>query len=130
GLGWVVLVVAISTVVGAGMGVLFGEMKRRVSVTSRLWWTVPLGPAGVTAIALAAPQVVGNGQASLAILLVGKILATTMALRSGAAGGLLTPSLSAGALVGALVAVVAGIDAPSQIAMMVIVGAGCALSMT
>jgi len=143
GLGWMVLVVAVSTVVGAGMGVLFGEMKRRVPVTSRLWWTVPLGSAGVTAIALAAPQVVGNGQvivnlvlahpvapASLVILLVGKILATTVALRSGAAGGLLTPSLSAGALVGALVAVVAGIDAPSQIAMMVIVGAGCVLSMT
>lgn len=141
GLGWVVLVVAVSTVVGAGMGVLFGE--RRVPITFRLWWTVPLGSAGVTTIALAAPQVVGNGQvivnlvlahpvapASLAILLVGKILATTMALRSGAAGGLLTPSLSAGALVGALVAVVAGIDAPSQIAMMVIVGAGCVLSMT
>ncbi|MCT4574557.1 chloride channel protein, partial [Bacillus thuringiensis] len=68
--------------------------------------------------------------ASLVILLVGKILATTVALRSGAAGGLLTPSLSAGALVGALVAVVAGIDAPSQIAMMVIVGAVCVLSMT
>ena len=143
GLGWVVLVVATSTVAGAGMGLLFRETKRRVPLTSRLWWTVPLGSAGVTAIAVAAPQVVGNGQviinlvlahpvapASLAILLVGKILATTVALRSGAAGGLLTPSLSAGALVGALVAVLAGIDAPSQVAMMVIVGAGCVLSMT
>ncbi|MSS44753.1 chloride channel protein [Cutibacterium sp. WCA-380-WT-3A] len=143
GLCWVLVVVAASTLVGAGMGVLFGEMKRRVPVTSRLWWTVPVGSLGVTVVALAVPEVVGNGQvivnlvlahpvapSCLAILLVGKIGATTIALRSGAAGGLLTPSLSAGALVGALIAAAAGIDAPSQVAMMVIVGAGCVLSVT
>ncbi|EGG25646.1 chloride transporter, ClC family [Cutibacterium modestum P08] len=143
GLGWVVLVVAVSTLVGAGVGVLFGQMKRRVSVTSRLWWTVPLGSVGVTVIALMAPQVVGNGQVivnlvlahpvapvTLAILLVGKVLATTVALRSGAAGGLLTPSLASGALVGTLIAAAAGIESLSQAAMMAIVGAGCVLSMT
>ena len=143
GLGWIVLLVAVATPIGAGMGVLFGEMKRRVPVTSRLWWTVPLGSIGVTAIALIAPQVVGNGQvivnlvlahpvapATLAILLVGKILATTVALRSGAAGGLLTPSLASGALIGTLIAAAAGIDSPSQVTMMAIVGAGCVLSMT
>lgn len=141
--GWIVLVVAAATVIGAGMGVLFGQTKRRVPVTSRLWWTVPLGSLAVTAIALAAPQVVGNGQVivnlvlarhvapvMLLILLVGKILATTVALRSGAAGGLLTPSLASGALVGALIAAAAGIDSPSQVAMMAIVGAGCVLAMT
>lgn len=143
GLGWIILLVAVATPIGAGMGVLFGEMKRRVPVTSRLWWTVPLGSIGVTAIALMAPEVVGNGQvivnlvlahpvapATLAILLVGKILATTMALRSGAAGGLLTPSLASGALIGTLIAAAAGIDSPSQVTMMAIVGAGCVLAMT
>ncbi|MGK2309869.1 chloride channel protein [Cutibacterium sp. V947] len=142
-LGWIVLVVAVATLVGAGMGVLFGQMKRCVPMTSRLWWTVPLGSVGVTTIALMAPQVVGNGQvivnlvlahpvapATLATLLVGKILATTVALRSGAAGGLLTPSLASGALVGTLIAAAVGMESPSQVAVMAIVGAGCVLSMT
>ena len=32
GLGWIILLVAVATPIGAGMGVLFGEMKRRVPV--------------------------------------------------------------------------------------------------
>lgn len=139
----VVIVCLLATAVGAGMGVLFVAAKKRVPATTRLWWTVPLGSATVTAVSLAAPQVIGNGQvivnlvlahpvvpATLAVLLVGKVLATTLALRSGAAGGLLTPSLAAGALVGALVGVAAGVHAPGEVAALAVVGAGCVLSIT
>ncbi len=70
---------------------------------------------GIGLLAMAFPQLPGNGKGPIqlglegdlglrlaAMLLVLKVIATTAALRAGAAGGLLTPGMSIGALAGVL----------------------------
>lgn len=88
-----------------------------------------LGTGGVLVgvLALATPDILGNGYEvltrimsgdpltySLVLLLVLKIIATALSAGSGASGGLFTPSLLIGAIVGILMAIAAralGIDA-------------------
>ena len=82
-------------------------------------WRLPVAVtavfAGLGALAVAYPQLLGNGKGpaqlafvgalgvpTIGVLLVLKPLATAACLRSGAAGGLLTPAVATGALLGAL----------------------------
>lgn len=129
--------------VGPGVALTFGRLKKSSSAPRRLWWTVPLGSAVVTLIALVVPQVPGNGQVVVNALVamplswqlvttlgVAKLVATCCALRSGAAGGLLTPSLAVGGSLGALVGIGLGTRSPAELVVLVVAGAACLLSMT
>ena len=104
--------------VGPLAGMVFSHAKRVNPKAHHLYWTVPLGGAIVAGIALLVPQVPGNGQIMMGTLLgtrltwqlaatflVAKLLATSVSLTSGAAGGLLTPSLAIGGSTGALLGV-------------------------
>jgi CIC family chloride channel protein len=79
--------------------------------------TMAIGGAIVGGIAIALPQVMGNGFEAtdrilhgnptllfLAILFVGKMVATSATIGSGGVGGVFTPSLMVGATVGGMVA--------------------------
>jgi CIC family chloride channel protein len=79
--------------------------------------TMALGGAVVGGIAIALPQVMGNGFEAtdrilhgnptllvLALLFVGKMVATAATIGSGGVGGVFTPSLMIGATVGGMVA--------------------------
>ncbi|WP_250204610.1 chloride channel protein, partial [Escherichia coli] len=96
----------------------------------------------VAGIALLVPQVPGNGQIMMGTLLgtrltwqlaatflVAKLLATSVSLTSGAAGGLLTPSLAIGGSTGALLGVLTGATSGETVAL-VIAGAAGVLAMT
>jgi chloride channel protein, CIC family len=81
-----------------------------------IWITVPLGGLGVGALGIWVPWVWGNGQEGvdqvlrgdfplelLAVALAGKILATALTIGSGVPGGVFTPTIFLGALLGGLV---------------------------
>jgi H+/Cl- antiporter ClcA len=102
---------------------LTGWAFRRLATAARArapsGWRLPVATttvfAAVGAVAVAVPLVLGNCKgpaglaftsgiplAGLALLLLLKPLATAACLRSGAVGGLLTPSVATGAVLGAL----------------------------
>ena len=128
--------------VGPLAGMVFSHAKRVNPKAHHLYWTVPLGGAIVAGIALLVPQVPGNGQIMMGTLLgtrltwqlaatflVAKLLATSVSLTSGAAGGLLTPSLAIGGSTGALLGVLTGATSGETVAL-VIAGAAGVLAMT
>ena len=111
------------------------------------WWlplAVTVVLAGLGGVAVGYPQVLGNGRGAaqlalegtsplplLAVLLVLKPLVTAACLRGGVRGGLLTPALATGALLGA----VAGrgwslLWAGSPAGAFALVGAGAVLTAT
>lgn len=151
--GSLVVVAVVALVVGAAFGWTNDSAKSRTPPAHRVWWAVPLGSALVTAIAVAVPQVPGNGQIVVqavltppgvptgvlaggmvlgGVLLMGvaKWVATHIALRLGANGGLLTPALALGACLGAAVGLLSGHRSPSEIAVLAVVGAACLLAVT
>lgn len=78
-------------------------------------WRLALGGALVGMLAMAVPEVVGNGYYTIqsilqehplsvpvAVVLVAKLLATVLSMGSGAVGGVFTPSLFIGAALGQL----------------------------
>ncbi|HEV7212050.1 MAG TPA: chloride channel protein [Blastococcus sp.] len=102
---------------------LVGWAFRHLTTAARLHaptgWRLPATTtvlfAAVGALAVVLPEVLGNGKGPaalaftgglpltvLAALLVAKPLATAACLRSGAVGGLLTPAVATGAVLGAL----------------------------
>jgi H+/Cl- antiporter ClcA len=129
-----------------------GTAFRRLTTAARAHpprgWRLPLattaGFAAVGALAWAVPLVLGNGKGpaslaftgglavgTLALLLVLKPLATAVCLRSGAVGGLLTPSVALGAVLGALAAHAEGALWPgAPVGALAVVGAGAVLAVT
>lgn len=84
------------------------------------WLFAPLGGAAVGAMALAFPEVLGVGYEAieqalrgelaiqiLGILILAKILATSITIGSGGSGGIFAPSLFLGSMIGGLVGTVA-----------------------
>ncbi len=105
--------------VAAGAGAMFLQVMAAAGAhrpgTGRLPVTVPGAFAIVGALAAGYPELLGNGKGLtqialtgrpalllLAAVLVLKPLATALCLSSGANGGLLTPALATGAVLGAL----------------------------
>lgn len=91
-------------------------------------------------VSLWQPTLLGNGEmmlnvafggagTTMVILLVAKVLLTWMCLSSGAAGGVLTPSLAVGGAAGAVVAL--GMSASgfaASVPLLALAGAGCVLA--
>lgn len=145
---WLAVVAVLCLVVGAAFGWTNDLAKDHAPAASRVWWAVPLGSALVTAIALVVPQVPGNGQivvqavltppalvggaliGGVLLMAAAKWLATHLALRLGASGGLLTPALAVGACLGAAVAMASGHRSASEITVLAVVGAACLLAVT
>jgi chloride channel protein, CIC family len=111
------------------------------------WWrlvapVLALGLLGLISISF--PQLLGNGKdisqlafadqlpfALLAALLILKPLATILCLGSGVPGGLFTPSLTLGALLGAILGHVCAFLLPGvQPALVAVMGAGAVLAAT
>ena len=142
--GLTLLRVAVVCLAGGGLfGWCVTAARRRPVPDRAIWWTVPLGSALVAVIALVVPQVPGNGQimvqsvlqtplllTTLGLMAMAKLLGTAIALRTGATGGLLTPSLAVGACLGAMVAVATGNVTAGDVAVFAMTGAGCLLAVT
>jgi H+/Cl- antiporter ClcA len=114
--------VAFGVLVGplaGGAGVLFLQLIRTARSSTATRWHLPIATtvvfAAVGAASAVYPQLLGNGKGltqvafdgslglpALAALVVLKPLVTAGCLSSGASGGLLTPSLATGAVLGAL----------------------------
>jgi H+/Cl- antiporter ClcA len=105
----------------AGVGLGFRALADRSRVLAPTGWRLPVATTvAFTAVGLLAvplPQVLGNGHApaelafvgqlglgTAAVLLLARPLATALCLGSGARGGLLTPAVALGALLGLLAA--------------------------
>ena len=112
---WAVPLGLVTGLVGAGLVVLVGWTKARATRGTRTAWSVTGAFVAVGAVAVVLPEVLGNGKdvtqlalsgalslPLVAVVLVGRPLATGACLRSGAVGGLFTPTLALGALVGIL----------------------------
>ena len=133
----------VAGLVAAGFSRLAAAARRS---PARGWHTIPAVTLTFAALGLVAwplPEVLGNGQGlaqlsfataagpgagALVALVVLKPLATAACLRSGAVGGLLTPSLSTGAALGALAAAIPGLAADRP--ALALVGAAAVLSAT
>jgi H+/Cl- antiporter ClcA len=131
---------------------LAGEAFRRLTTAARAsrprGWHLPVattaGFAAVGAVAWAQPLVLGNGKGpaslaftggiavgTLALLVLLKPLATAVCLRSGAVGGLLTPSVALGAVLGALAGQgEAALWPGASAGALAVVGAGDVLAVT
>lgn len=140
--GWAVLMGIVGPLVGLPVRRALRWARSSTALTAHLWWSVPSGALAVAAIALWQPRIAGNGQvlvqtallggtapATLAMLCLVKIVATLIGFRSGATGGLLTPSLAIGSTLGAALAGVAGAT-ESQAVTAAVVGAACVLAVT
>lgn len=136
---------------GPAAGVIGWAFLRTMTAARRhapAGWRLPvwttLAFAAVGGVAVAVPLLLGNGKAPAAavfagglgvavlpILLLLKPLATAVCLRSGAIGGLLTPAVATGALLGALVAHGWAVWWPgASVAAVAVVGAAAVLSVT
>lgn len=152
-----VAALAIGAICG-GAGRLFAwtvaKAKRRRPTGLRLFVSMPLAFAVVGAAALAFPQILGNGHAlaqyvfdligsapnpALTVILpllslcLIKSAATLLTIRSGAWGGILTPSVAIGACIGGLVWTVWGVLAPQAVpdgSTLVLLGAAALLGIT
>jgi H+/Cl- antiporter ClcA len=131
---------------------LTGWAFRRLTTAARArpprGWRLPLattaGFAAVGAVAWAQPLVLGNGKGpaqlafagglgvgTLGLLLLLKPLATAVCLRGGAVGGLLTPSVALGAVLGALAgSAEAALWPGAAVGGLAVVGAGAVLAVT
>ncbi|HVV20170.1 MAG TPA: chloride channel protein, partial [Pseudonocardiaceae bacterium] len=100
-------------------GWAFRELMRRARSTAPRSWRLPVATvtafAALGALAIPFPDLLGNGKGPTQLALTGSLglaaasalvflkpAATAACLRSGATGGLLTPSLATGALLGAV----------------------------
>ena len=101
------------------LGIVFRTVMTRARTHAPVGWRaaliMPIVFAGLGAAAIAYPQLLGNGKSLAQLALTGSLgtglaavlavlkpLATAACLRSGAIGGLLTPSFATGATVGLL----------------------------
>lgn len=113
---------------------------------SQILWQLPVAGILTGIVAVFLPNIMGNGRAAaqfaimspsivsivptLVILAIAKASVTLVTIRAGASGGVLTPSISLGAIVGAVlgtfwitVAPIASLSAPQTIAIFAIAGA-------
>ncbi len=108
---------ALLGVVCAGISVFF---MRRILFTQAAWLRPAIGGAAVGAIALVLPEILGVGYEAtdralhsslplwlLIALIGGKITATSFSLGSGFVGGIFSPSLFVGAMIGGAFGLVA-----------------------
>ncbi len=141
---WALLAGPVAGVVGAGFGRLMRAAKASAPRGRRLMVAVPLAFTAVGLLAIGFPQLPGNGKGPaqlafdgslslplLAALVLLKPLATSLCLRSGARGGLLTPSLATGALLGALTGTLWGELWPgAPVGAYAVIGAAAVLATT
>ena len=112
---WAALFGLLAGLIGAGLVVLVGWAKARATKGTRVLGTVAVAFGAVGAVAIALPEVLGNGKdvtqlafsgalslPLVAVIVVARPLATAACLRAGAVGGLFTPTLAVGALAGTL----------------------------
>ncbi|MCH6472316.1 chloride channel protein [Sinomonas terrae] len=107
-------------------------------------WAMPLIFAGVGAISLFLPEVLGNGKAAaqtvfsgtaplavVTLLLIAKTATTVGTIKAGAAGGTLTPSVAIGAMLGIALGSVVNLVMPgTSTAAFAFVGAAAFLAST
>lgn len=140
---WLLLVGVVALAAGAVLSLAIKTAKSHTPSAQKAWWSVPAGSALVALIALVVPQVPGNGQiivqatletplliSALALMAFGKTVATLLAFRTGAAGGILTPSLAVGACLGSMIAILVGCQTPAEVAVFAVTGAAGVLSIT
>jgi H+/Cl- antiporter ClcA len=113
---WAVVLGPVAGVIGSGFVLLTSRARRRAP---KAGWRLPVATTvvftAVGALAIGFPALLGNGKGpaqlafdgtlsvgGLGILLILKPLATAACLGSGARGGLLTPAVATGALLGAV----------------------------
>lgn len=118
---WELGVYVVLGLVAGGVALLFVRTlygaQTRLEATPVPRWLLPaVGGLGVGAIGVAYPEVLGVGYETtsaalagelgiglVAVLILAKLLATSIALGSGASGGIFAPSLFLGAMTGSLV---------------------------
>lgn len=119
-LGWVIALGVIGGLTGAGFITLAGLSKKQFGRIRSLPWRLGIGGFLVGGLAIISTDILGNGYdvilnifrgqylfSGLLLLLVLKLLATCCSIGSSAVGGMFTPSLLIGALLGALFNVLA-----------------------
>lgn len=146
GLAQLGLVVVLGMVIGT-VSAGFNQALERVAALTReiaVWWRMLLAGLAMGIFGVLIPQVMGIGYDSvesalqgeialglLALLLLGKIVASSVALGLGVPGGVIGPSLFVGAMTGALLAELVGllpfaVDLP--VGMYALLGMGAAMS--
>lgn len=119
-LPWLMVFAVITSPLCAMAGSLFRKgsqwAQRHQTTGTAILWQLPLVALVTGAIAMLAPQVMGNGRALaqvsiselatsaiplLLVLCAGKAVLTLATLRTGASGGVITPAISIGASLGA-----------------------------
>lgn len=121
--GSLAITIAIGLLAGLTGWLLIKMIARAKALFSRiasLPWRLGVGGLAVGALALISTDILGNGYEvivkimagdyllpALLLLLVLKMVATTLSVGSGAVGGLFTPSLLTGALLGVILAILA-----------------------
>ncbi len=142
-LGLVVVLGVIVGTVSAG----FNQALESVAAATRriaIWWRMLLAGVAMGAFGLLIPQVMGIGYDSvqqalhgeialglLALLLIGKLAATSVALGLGVPGGVIGPSLFVGAMAGALLVELVSllpIAGELPVGMFALLGMGAAMS--
>ncbi|MFC3848986.1 chloride channel protein [Corynebacterium hansenii] len=119
GFGNLTVALALGVICGiAGMAFRYAASRAEAATPkgAHILWALPLAFATVGAMSLHLPEVLGNGRfAATSVLestpvwtfaltlVVAKIIAVLITLRSGAVGGVLTPGFAIGALLGYLV---------------------------
>ncbi|MGE9293473.1 MAG: chloride channel protein, partial [Puniceicoccales bacterium] len=142
------LLLVVALVVGPLAGVAgygFGRIVERTSKSApqgrSILWTMPLCYLLLAALAIPFPLILGNGHAlaenlvrrevplaMVAMLVFAKPIATLLTVRAGATGGKLTPSLSTGAALGAIMAAGCALLFPVHAGMVALLGAGAFLA--
>lgn len=116
-LPFVLVAAPLCGIIGAYFRKSFKWAEARQTKDRQILWQLPLAAALTGAISIFFPQIMGNGRALaqlafdttgtklVAVLLFGalaKAIVTVITIRTGAAGGTLTPSISLGAAIGVL----------------------------
>lgn len=112
---WAILLGPIAGLLGAGYIVLVGKAKAAKPKRWHVVVTILMAFTVVGSVSIVYPQVLGNGKDLTQLLLLARVglpvvaavlvirpLAMALCLRSGAEGGLFTPTLAFGALAGSL----------------------------
>ncbi|WP_211841620.1 chloride channel protein [Rudaeicoccus suwonensis] len=144
---WAVLAGPLCWAAGRGWLALMAAAKSRDpdSPTRDLPWRMAGAMCAVGVVAIALPQITGNGKGImqtvtgagtigaglLALLVIAKPLVTALCLRGGLVGGLITPSMSTGAAIGALVSLGLGqVLGSTSMVVCAMVGAAAMLAAT
>lgn len=141
------MLVLILGVLGGAVSAAFIHTVQTIASRSRelgIWWRMLLAGLLMGGIGLLLPEVMGIGYDSvetalnggfaitlLVILLIGKLLATSMCIGLGVPGGMIGPALFIGAMLGALVAKLAllvSLGPDSHVGFFALLGMGAMMS--